>query len=193
MNEENILEEWAGCRVINIMCRVSELQIAFEEEKNDYPETFSYKDFKSILNEICIQVQMLYSLLHHGPYVVNGEAKEATDPDVVFLPFAGIFMTAANAKRKTKKKARKEKRLARKYSDIFRKLNKLYSEMEVHDMWKQNSDDKQKINTVLREAKKAGVAIEDYKAIKKDGKLYLLYTRKDTGGKMYEFEIGKYV
>ena len=60
-------------------------------------------------------------------------------------------------------------------------------------MWKQNSDDKQKINTVLREAKKAGVAIEDYKAIKKDGKLYLLYTRKDTGGKMYEFEIGKYV
>ena len=146
MNEENILEEWAGCRVINIMCRVSELQIAFEEEKNDYPETFSYKDFKSILNEICIQVQMLYSLLHHGPYVVNGEAKEATDPDVVFLPFAGIFMTAANAKRKTKKKARKEKRLARKYSDIFRKLNKLYSEMEVHDMWKQNSDDKQKIN-----------------------------------------------
>jgi len=60
-------------------------------------------------------------------------------------------------------------------------------------MWKLNSDDKQKRDVVLREAKKAGVDIDDYRMIKKDGKLYMLYTRKDTGGKIYEFEIGKYV
>ena len=60
-------------------------------------------------------------------------------------------------------------------------------------MWKLNSDDKQKRDVVLREAKKAGVDIDDYRMIKKDGKLILLYTRKDTGGKIYEFEIGKYV
>lgn len=81
MDEENILEEWARGRVINLMCRVSEFKIAFEEKENDYPETFSYEDFKSILNEIGIQVQMLYALLRHGPYVVNGEVREATDPD----------------------------------------------------------------------------------------------------------------
>lgn len=60
-------------------------------------------------------------------------------------------------------------------------------------MWKLNSDDKQKRDVVLREAKKAGVDIDDYRMIKKDGKLYMLYTRKDTGGKIWEFEIGKYV
>lgn len=60
-------------------------------------------------------------------------------------------------------------------------------------MWKLNSDDKQKLDTVFREAKKAGVAIEDYKVIKKDGKLHMLYTRKDTGGKIHDFEVGKYV
>ena len=60
-------------------------------------------------------------------------------------------------------------------------------------MWKLNSDDKQKKETVFREAKKAGIEIDDYRMIKKDGKLILLYTRKDTGGKIYEFEIGKYV
>ena len=60
-------------------------------------------------------------------------------------------------------------------------------------MWKLNSDDKQKKDTVLREAKKAGIEIGDYRMIKKDGKLIMLYTRKDTGDKMYEFEIGRYV
>lgn len=60
-------------------------------------------------------------------------------------------------------------------------------------MWKLNSDDKEKRDTVLREAKKAGVEIDDYRMIKKDGKLHMLYTRKDTGGKIHDFEIGKYV
>lgn len=60
-------------------------------------------------------------------------------------------------------------------------------------MWKLNHDEKQMKDRVLQEAKKAGVDIDDYRMIKKDGKLHMLYTRRDTGGKIWEFEIGKYV
>lgn len=60
-------------------------------------------------------------------------------------------------------------------------------------MWKLNHDEKQMKDRVLQEAKKAGVDIDDYRMIKKDGKLHMLYTRRDTGGKIWEFELGKYV
>lgn len=60
-------------------------------------------------------------------------------------------------------------------------------------MWKLNHDEKQMKDRVLQEAKKAGVDIDDYRMIKKDGKLHMLYTRKDTGGKIHDFELGKYV
>lgn len=56
-------------------------------------------------------------------------------------------------------------------------------------MWKLSSDDKEKKETVLREARKAGVKIGDYKMIKKDGKLYMLYSDSP----IHVFEIGKYV
>lgn len=59
-------------------------------------------------------------------------------------------------------------------------------------MWKCNSDEDKKIKEFLQYAKKSGVDIEDYRIVKKDGKLHAIYTRRDTGGKLYTYEICKY-
>ena len=48
--------------------------------------------------------------------------------------------------------------------------------------------EKEKVETVLREARRAKVNIGDRRIVKKDGKLHLLWSETE----IHDFEIGKY-
>lgn len=60
-------------------------------------------------------------------------------------------------------------------------------------MYNLTKDESNLVNEVCQLARKEGIFIDDYFVIRKNGRLIMLFTRKDTGGKIHQFDIGSYV
>lgn len=48
------------------------------------------------------------------------------------------------------------------------------------------------VKNVINEARSCGVAVDDWFVFRKNGRLFMNYTRKDTGGRIHQIELGKY-
>lgn len=57
-------------------------------------------------------------------------------------------------------------------------------------MWKLTKDEKELVEKVKKDARNASVPLDDSRIVVREGKIIFLYTRKDTGGRIYEMEIG---
>ena len=57
-------------------------------------------------------------------------------------------------------------------------------------MWKLTKDEKELVEKVKKDARNASVPLDDSRIVVREGKIIFLYTRKDTGGRIYEMDIG---